>query len=266
MRTKFYWVALLASAAMIAQANAGGHHGGGGGAQHFAAPSAIARAGRPAFHSMPARNFGGNRAVYSGRNFSGRRQFNFGTVSRNDARATSHLAINRNGTAAHRRGGSDRVQNGNNLPSNWQHHVVARHSSNWHRDWDRHHDHWWHGHRCHFINGSWVIFDLGFYPWWSYGYPYGYGYDYYPYYSDYYGPEIYEGSVYNEDADADSTVAAAQRQLARAGYYGGEIDGVLGPETRQAVARYQSNHGQPATGHLTTTTLQALGLGRVAND
>src|SRR5205823_5104988 len=32
MKTKFYWVALLASAAMIAQAKAGGHHGGGGGA------------------------------------------------------------------------------------------------------------------------------------------------------------------------------------------------------------------------------------------
>ena len=31
MKTKFYWVALLASAAMIAQAKAGGHNGGGGG-------------------------------------------------------------------------------------------------------------------------------------------------------------------------------------------------------------------------------------------
>ena len=31
MKTKFYWVALLASAAMIAQAKAGGHYGGGGG-------------------------------------------------------------------------------------------------------------------------------------------------------------------------------------------------------------------------------------------
>src|SRR6202030_2352498 len=31
MKTKFYWLALLASAAMIAQANAGGHGGGGGG-------------------------------------------------------------------------------------------------------------------------------------------------------------------------------------------------------------------------------------------
>src|SRR6266436_5007033 len=31
MKTKFYWVALLASAALIGQAQGGGNHGGGGG-------------------------------------------------------------------------------------------------------------------------------------------------------------------------------------------------------------------------------------------
>src|SRR5258705_4711604 len=31
MKTKFYWVALLASAALIGQAQGGGQHGGGGG-------------------------------------------------------------------------------------------------------------------------------------------------------------------------------------------------------------------------------------------
>src|SRR4030095_14493983 len=31
MKTKFYWVALLASAALIGQAQGGGYHGGGGG-------------------------------------------------------------------------------------------------------------------------------------------------------------------------------------------------------------------------------------------
>ena len=45
MKTKFYWVALLASAAMIAQANAGGHYGGGGGVRlcHGRAFSSSAR-------------------------------------------------------------------------------------------------------------------------------------------------------------------------------------------------------------------------------
>src|SRR5256886_10874279 len=62
MKTKFYWVALLASAAMIAQAKAGGHHGGGGGAGFaMAARPAPAHAAAPAFHSAPRGNFGGGR-------------------------------------------------------------------------------------------------------------------------------------------------------------------------------------------------------------
>ncbi len=62
MKTKFYWVALLASAAMIAQAKAGGHHGGGGGGGFaMAAHAAPAHAAAPAFHSAPRGNFGGGR-------------------------------------------------------------------------------------------------------------------------------------------------------------------------------------------------------------
>src|SRR6267143_203847 len=49
MKTKFYWAALLASAAMIAQANAGGRYGGGGGG--FVARVAPARAAVPSFNS-----------------------------------------------------------------------------------------------------------------------------------------------------------------------------------------------------------------------
>src|SRR6267378_1639797 len=56
MKTKFYWVALLASAALIGPAQAGGgNHGGGsgGGGGHFAASgSGSARSGGgPSFHS-----------------------------------------------------------------------------------------------------------------------------------------------------------------------------------------------------------------------
>src|SRR5205085_9810058 len=72
MKTKFLWVALLASAALIAQAQAGGRYGGGGGGGggHFAAAhSAPARGGAPSFRSMPMRSFGGGRS-YSGRGFS----------------------------------------------------------------------------------------------------------------------------------------------------------------------------------------------------
>jgi hypothetical protein len=153
--------------------------------------------------------------------------------------------------------------------------VFARRSADWHRDWNRNCDHWWRGHRCRFVNGSWFIFDLGFYPW--YGYPYDYyGYDYYyPYSSPYaYDPGVYdqgvdpnyygEGTYNSSDQNTDSTVAAAQERLARQGYYRGQIDGVLGPETHRAIRRYQSDHGLPATGYLTTETRQSLGSRRAA--
>ena len=69
MKTKFYWVALLASAAMIAQAKAGGHYGGGGGFAMAAHP-APAHAAAPAFNSAPRGNFGGGRYIAPGTRFS----------------------------------------------------------------------------------------------------------------------------------------------------------------------------------------------------
>src|SRR2546423_6712730 len=66
MKTKFDWLALLASAAMIAQANAGGHHGGGGssGGDVAAAAPAPARSGPvSSVGSKPMRNFGGGRTM-----------------------------------------------------------------------------------------------------------------------------------------------------------------------------------------------------------
>ncbi len=316
MKTKFYWVALLASAALIAQAQAGGHYGGGGGGGgHFAAghPGPARGGAVSSFHSMPMRNFGGGRMIYSGQRFSsvgmrspssvafrqhyisssrstssGPRQFTPGNSNRanqltrfeNNARfAQGGNRFGRgNGAIESHRNGAGQIRHGNNLPANWRNHVAARQSANWHRDWDRGRDHWWNGHHCRFINGSWVIFDLGFYPWWPYWYPYDYyPYDYYPYsYSydpGYYdsgvdqGEEYYDQNGYDSsDQNTDSTTAAAQEQLARQGYYRGEIDNVLGPETRRAIARYQSNHGLRVTGNLTTDTLQALGLPRVASN
>src|SRR5438445_12211892 len=74
MAIKFYSVALLASAALIAQAQAGGRYGGGGGGGggHFSsARPGPARGGAvSSFHSMPMRNFGGGRMIYSGQRFS----------------------------------------------------------------------------------------------------------------------------------------------------------------------------------------------------
>jgi Putative peptidoglycan binding domain len=93
-------------------------------------------------------------------------------------------------------------------------------------------------------------------------YPSGYNAGVYEGDADYYNPAAYDSS----DQSTDSTIAAAQEQLARQGYYRGEIDGVFGPETRRAIVRYQSDHGLGVTGSLNTDTLHALGLPGAANN
>jgi len=84
----------------------------------------------------------------------------------------------------------------------------------------------------------------------SFFYPYGYGY--YPYgyppygYSPYgngYGYGSYNQSGYlGSAAGRRSSVVDIQRRLARAGYYHGRIDGVMGPRTRSAMRAYQRSH------------------------
>ena len=204
-------------------------------------------------------------------------QFSRGNINRGDRIGRFSNAENRGGNRAitnlrHDGNGARQVRSGNGVPTNWRNHVVAQHSGNWQRNWNRSRDHVWHGHHCRFINGSWVIFDFGFYPWWPYGYPYDYyaddyygypyGYDAGYYDSGTYQNEEYYGQNGYGDQYANSTVIAVQQRLANEGYYRGQIDGVNGAETRRAVARYQSNHGLRATGSLTTDTLEALGLRR----
>ena len=205
--------------------------------------------------------------------------------------------VNRAGNAAN----ANRL---NRAQANNNRHVFARHAANQHPNWDKHHDHWWNGHRCHWAGNSWIIFDIGFspfygYPWdyyaYDYYYPYGYGYPYAAPYNNGYGygyedgssydSNVYEGSPVAQAPDytgddgqgyyydsssqryeqgSDSTVAAAQQRLARQGYYRGQIDGVLGPETRRAILRFQSNNGLRVTGSLTPETVQSLNRQRMA--
>jgi hypothetical protein len=302
MKTKFYWLALLASAAMVAQANAGGHHGGGGGGGgSFSSP--FGRSGGSSFHPAAGGSFGGGRMIYSGQRFSGsvphtaRSTMSYSGVRNTNARTSirphqlatarsdrsDNIARATNGNRVvansqrHQANGANQIRNGNaTLRADWQKHVFARRSAGWQRNWDRRHDHWWNGHRCHFVNGCWVIFDSGFDPWWPYwyddyfpypynAYPYAYGYapDYYD--SSVYPSQTYDANGYGAvDQYVDPTVAAVQERLERDGYYHGDIDGVLGPETRNALARYQSDHSLRVTGGLTSDTLRALGLPRVA--
>ena len=259
MKTKFLSVAVLASALTIAQANPVAYHGGGGrarpGGVAHAAPAARApmRAGGfSSFHSMPMRAYGG-RPFYSGQRYSsfGMRSYR-PTVFRQPSVYPNRVTITRSGpyTAAtigqpgnrfpryanyrspaatsvwnQRNTGSqfrngNGLRNGNNhLRGDWQKHVFGQQSGDWHRNWDRHSDHWWNGHRCCFINGSWVIFAIGFDPWWSYG---GYYPDYYAYgspYSNYNYPYSYDSQPgYYDSGNYDSGGNQGQMYYDQNGY------------------------------------------------
>jgi hypothetical protein len=256
----------------------------------MAAHSAPAHAVAPAAQSAPRGTLGGGRYIVPGARFA---SYYGPTTLRQQRLVGSNRTFNRQlatATATRQFDGSRTTngretrftRNGNDSRNRFQNrglnagreHVFARRSADWHRDWDRRSDHWWHGHRCHFVNGFWFIYDTGFYPY-DYWDPYGYGYygsGYYPY--DYDagvyegdGADYYRQGAYGSSEQyADFTVAAVQQQLAQQGYYRGEIDGIFGAETRRAVVRYQSDQGLRVTGNLNADTLQALGLPRVASN
>src|SRR5439155_24290820 len=72
-----------------------------------------------------------------------------------------------------------------------------------------------------------------------YGYGYGYGYG-----GNQYGGDYGNGNGNGQYGQAThSRVAELQRRLARAGYYHGSVDGVLGPQTRRAIRAYERDHG-----------------------
>jgi hypothetical protein len=93
-------------------------------------------------------------------------------------------------------------------------------------------------HFNHFNHFNNVVFIGGFgFPWWwGWGAAYPYGY-----YGDYnYG---YYGSGYGYGGSSGSTVAELQSRLASAGYYHGDVDGIMGPATRRAIRAYERDHG-----------------------
>jgi hypothetical protein len=52
--------------------------------------------------------------------------------------------------------------------------------------------------------------------------------------------------------------AGIQHRLANLGFYQGEIDGIIGPMTREALSNFQSRTGLPVTGQLDDDTRQLL--------
>lgn len=66
------------------------------------------------------------------------------------------------------------------------------------------------------------------------------------------------GSTAPKQAAGDPLTRDVQRELLRLGYYGGAIDGLYGPATRQAIERYQYDHGKSVTGNVGQPLLEEL--------
>ena len=58
----------------------------------------------------------------------------------------------------------------------------------------------------------------------------------------------------------DQVIANVQEALQQQGYYQGEVDGLLGPLTRAALADYQRDQGLATTAAVDEPTLDSLGL------
>jgi hypothetical protein len=156
-----------------------------------------------------------------------------------------NFAVNRTQNFAYYRGGAARVTN------NWhgnafygQRYAAFR---NYNREW--HDGGWWRSHydRVVFVNGGWYYWDAGYwFPAWGY---------------DPYVTYVYDGPIYAYNGLApDQVTVNVQEALASAGYYGGPIDGQLGPMTRDAIAAFQADNGLAVTSAIDEPTLATMGL------
>jgi His-Xaa-Ser repeat protein HxsA len=55
-------------------------------------------------------------------------------------------------------------------------------------------------------------------------------------------------------------ITQVQLGLTAYGYYTGTVDGVMGPQTKVAISKFQSAWGLPVTGTVTPEVLNALGI------
>src|SRR5437762_3596983 len=156
-----------------------------------------------------------------------------------------NFAVNRTGNAAYYRGGKGRITN------NWrgdafrgQRYAAFR---NYNRQW--HDRSWWSSHydRIIFVNNGWYYWNAGYwFPAWGYAPSVSY---------------VYDGPIYAYNGwTPDRVTVGVQEQLARAGYYDGPIDGVLGPMTREAIAAFQADNGLAVTSAIDEPTLATLGV------
>lgn len=116
----------------------------------------------------------------------------------------------------------------------------------------RHDRSWW---RNRYRNSTFVLFGGGYY-YLDAGYWYpAYGYS--PIYNNY----SYDEPIYSyNDLPPGQVLENVQIALRDQGYYQGPIDGLIGPETRAALAAYQRDHDLEQTAAVDEPTLVTLGL------
>jgi hypothetical protein len=156
-----------------------------------------------------------------------------------------NFAVNRAGNAAYYRGGKGRITNSwHGDAFRGQRYTAFR---NYNRQW--HDRSWWRSHydRIVFVNNGWYYWNVGYwFPAWGYAPSVSY---------------VYDGPIYAYNGlSPDQVTVNVQEQLARAGYYDGPIDGMLGPMTREAIAAYQADNGLAITSAIDEPTLATLGL------
>src|SRR5262245_44526262 len=130
---------------------------------------------------------------------------------------------------------------------NWQgqkYAVFRNYQPQWHDQ------NWWHN---HYHNN--IVFALGTPYYWNAGYWFpAWGYSPNAYYA-------WDGPIYAYNRmPPDQVIANVQASLQQQGYYHGEVDGLIGPLTRGAIADYQRDHGLYTTSTIDQPTLQSLGI------
>ena len=129
---------------------------------------------------------------------------------------------------------------------NWQgqqYTVFRNYKSEWHDQG------WWHSHHNR------IVFVFGAPYYWNAGYWFP-AWGYYP--NAYYA---WDGPIYAYNSlPPDQVIANVQAALQQQGYYHGEVDGLIGPLTRAAIADYQRDNGLYTTSTIDQPTLQSLGM------
>jgi hypothetical protein len=116
---------------------------------------------------------------------------------------------------------------------------------------ERHDRGWYSSHypRVELIAGGYYYFHNNYwYPAWGYD-P---GHEYYAY-----DAPIYVGK---RAVPPDRVIADVQAALQDMGYYKGEVDGLIGPLTREALTGYQRDNGMTVTAVIDEPTLESLGM------